>query len=198
MIAKNADRRVRKTKQVLRQGLVKLMTQKSVQTITVKELCETCDINRGTFYAHYNDVFDLLNKIEDEMLEQMKAMLEQYELLNIGQSYKNISVLCYIFEFLQQNADMCRVLLCNNGDIAFVEQVKDLVKRRFMHEWYIQFPQGDSAPSEFAFTFIVSGCIGVLQSWLLHDMPQSAEQLAHMVDIIIMKGAASMVTNQQN
>ena len=51
-----ADRRVRKTRALLRQGLIGLMREKSVQDITVKELCEACDINRGTFYLHYTDV----------------------------------------------------------------------------------------------------------------------------------------------
>ena len=53
------DRRVTRTRRLLRQALVKRMREKSVSSITVKELCDECDINRGTFYAHYRDVYDL-------------------------------------------------------------------------------------------------------------------------------------------
>ena len=49
MAENTTDRRVRKTRGQLRQGLVRLMREKSIQDITVKELCEECDINRGTF-----------------------------------------------------------------------------------------------------------------------------------------------------
>ena len=56
MAENTTDRRVRKTRGQLRQGLVRLMREKSIQDITVKELCEECDINRGTFYLHYTDV----------------------------------------------------------------------------------------------------------------------------------------------
>ena len=48
MAENTTDRRVRKTRGQLRQGLVRLMREKSIQDITVKELCEDCDINRGT------------------------------------------------------------------------------------------------------------------------------------------------------
>ena len=70
-----ADRRVRKTRALLRQGLIGLMREKSVQDITVKELCEACDINRSTFYLHYTDVAQLLHSIEDELLVEFERML---------------------------------------------------------------------------------------------------------------------------
>lgn len=56
------DRRVRKTKKQLRECLTRLLKEKKVQDITVRELTDMADLNRGTFYLHYRDVFDLLEK----------------------------------------------------------------------------------------------------------------------------------------
>lgn len=50
------DRRVRKTRALLLQGLVKMMENHDIQDISVKELTELVDINRGTFYLHYDDI----------------------------------------------------------------------------------------------------------------------------------------------
>lgn len=61
------DRRVRKTKKLLLDGLTQLMQTKDVSEISVKELSDLVDINRGTFYLHYRDIFDMLNKTEDEL-----------------------------------------------------------------------------------------------------------------------------------
>ena len=61
------DRRVRKTRALLLQGLVKMLETHDIQDISVKELTELVDINRGTFYLHYDDIYDMLHKIEDEM-----------------------------------------------------------------------------------------------------------------------------------
>ena len=58
------DRRVRKTRRQLKECLTHLLKEKKIQDITVRELAEMADINRGTFYLHYKDVFDLLEKTE--------------------------------------------------------------------------------------------------------------------------------------
>lgn len=64
-MTQKVDRRVRKTKAALRAGLIKLMQEKSIREITVRELVDEVDINRSTFYLHYTDIYDMLNKIED-------------------------------------------------------------------------------------------------------------------------------------
>ena len=63
MMAEKTDRRIRKTKAQLRRGLAKLLKEKTIKEITVKELVEEVDINRSTFYLHYTDIYDLQHKI---------------------------------------------------------------------------------------------------------------------------------------
>ena len=65
------DRRVRKTKSQLRLALMELLVEKSAKNISVRELAERADINRGTFYIHYRDVGDLLQRLEDEMADRL-------------------------------------------------------------------------------------------------------------------------------
>ena len=64
------DRRVRKTKRLLREGLAKLMLEKPVKNITVREISELVDINRGTFYLHYKDIYDMVEQIQNEIFEE--------------------------------------------------------------------------------------------------------------------------------
>ena len=76
---KSVDRRVRKTKDSLRHCLAELLKKKKIQEITVKELTEMSDINRGTFYLHYRDVFDLLEQIEAELMEEFNSTLNRFD-----------------------------------------------------------------------------------------------------------------------
>ena len=69
-MAGKVDRRVRKTKSQLREGLARLMLQKSIKEITVKELVDEVDINRSTFYLHYTDIYQMLQQIEEDALEE--------------------------------------------------------------------------------------------------------------------------------
>lgn len=55
-----SDQRTRLTKMLIRKAFTELLREKPVQNITVKELCQTAGINRGTFYSHYTDIYDLL------------------------------------------------------------------------------------------------------------------------------------------
>ena len=71
------DRRVKYTKMVIKESFINLLEKKDLSRITVKEICEDADINRATFYSHYTDVYDLLRKIENELLENVNAQLSQ-------------------------------------------------------------------------------------------------------------------------
>lgn len=68
---KKTDRRVRRTKLLLTNALVSLLETKTLKDISVKELCDKADINRGTFYLHYKDIYDMMNQIETDILNQL-------------------------------------------------------------------------------------------------------------------------------
>ena len=67
-----ADRRVRRTKSRLRQALAQLLLEKDLSSITVRELTELADVNRGTFYTHYKDLYDMLEQMENEMFQELE------------------------------------------------------------------------------------------------------------------------------
>ena len=73
---KKTDARVRYTKRVLKESFLKLLKEKSVNKITVKEVCELAELNRATFYLHYSDCFALLESIEQELLEAFEKSLK--------------------------------------------------------------------------------------------------------------------------
>ena len=71
------DRRIRRTKKLLKQALAQLMDEKEFKDITVRDITERADLNRGTFYLHYTDTYDILNKIENEILFNIQSMVDE-------------------------------------------------------------------------------------------------------------------------
>ena len=67
--------RGKQAKARIRQAFTKLLREKPIQRIAVKELCQEAGVNRSTFYAHYQDIYDLLTKIEEDMLEDFQRAL---------------------------------------------------------------------------------------------------------------------------
>ena len=65
------DRRVRRTRAQLRRALTQLLAEKELRSITVRELTDRADVNRGTFYAHYRDIYDLMEHLENEFFTEL-------------------------------------------------------------------------------------------------------------------------------
>ena len=88
---------------------MKLMSEKSVKDISVRELAAIADINRGTFYIHYKDVYDLLSSLEDELADGLTVVCRRH---NANDSEgKTYPYLMELYQFIQQNSDLCHVLL---------------------------------------------------------------------------------------
>lgn len=109
MKMEKVDRRVRKTKARLTEVLLTLMKEKEVKDISVKELSDLADINRGTFYLHYRDVYDMLDSVEDELFCQFSEILNRdFTAIQEDSLY---SVLEDVFSFLYENMQAGQVLM---------------------------------------------------------------------------------------
>lgn len=202
MKGETLDRRIRKTRRVIRQCLTELLKTKRIQDITVREISEKADINRGTFYLHYRDIFDLLEQIENELLEELEDVLNHFKASDILSN--PALVFTRVFQLVKENSDMVGILIGQNGDINFVNQLKDIVREKCLKDWMELFRPGtdssqktahtsqsavmDDSAFEAYYSFIVTGCIGLVQYWLDSGLKETPEQLAALVEQIISKG----------
>ena len=129
----NEDRRIRKTKQLLRQSFASLLAEKPLEDITVKELTEHADINRGTFYCHYKDIYDLKDQIERELFDEFVAVIDGYGVDNLRRELQPVMV--DVFRFLQRNREFSMVLSAYKTDNLFFAWVRSEIFRRGLSEW---------------------------------------------------------------
>ena len=187
---KREDKRVTRTRRMLRQALVNLMMDKPVSGITVKELCEACEINRGTFYAHYSDVSSLLVSIEEELFAKLQQMLAEISTRDMLAEGRTSPAIVTLFEFLRENEDICRMLLCDNGDPAFIERVRAFVRTEVISDWKQLFAENDEEMREYTLAFLVAGSIGLLQRWLDGGLETPPSAVAEMLTGFITKGVS--------
>ena len=171
MEERGIDRRVRKTKRQLRQALMDLMSEKPSKSISVRELAERADINRGTFYIHYKDVSDLLQRLEDEMAERLILVCKKYA-YSTGE-VDAFPYLTELYRFAQDNADLCLVLLGPNGDRAYTERICGILRSYFC-------------------SFIVSGNLTLTLEWLSGGAKETPEEMAALAGAIIMDGVRTL------
>ncbi|MFZ7131362.1 MAG: TetR/AcrR family transcriptional regulator [Eubacteriales bacterium] len=183
---KTQDRRIRKTKKSLREGLAKLMLQKNLNEITVKELTDIIDLNRGTFYLHYSDIYDMVEKIENDLLLELQEIMDAHapEQLN----GKPLLLLEDVFTYLRDNAEMCVALLSNHGDIAFVNKLKEVVRQKCFKDWMTIYKSSQPDKYNYVYSFISSGCLGLFDTWLQNDLKETPLEMARLAENIILHG----------
>ena len=72
------DRRTKYSLRVRQAALFTLLQTKDLDSITVTELCNLADVNRGTFYKYYRDIYDLYDHIEDDFVNQLSALISPF------------------------------------------------------------------------------------------------------------------------
>jgi len=184
------DRRVKYTKMVLRESLIKLLRDKPIARITIKELCEHADINRATFYSHYTDQFDLLKKIQDEFIADITSYLDNFALDKDENSL--MQMIYKIFEYIANNKELCRVLLGTNVDTDFQSVVMQIVSERIVLEWKKKRSM-DSSTADYVYTFVATGSIGIIRKWLFDEKPKPTKEMALFVTRLVNKGVEAFL-----
>ena len=186
MSTDSIDRRVRKTRRQLRECLISLLKEKKVQDITVRELTDMADLNRGTFYLHYKDVFDLLEKTEAELQDEFNQLVLKHDAVDLKQ--RPAVIFNEIYSLVYENADLIEILLGENGDLNFVNRLKKLIREKCLKDWMEEFRTGNPAVFDAFFSYIASGCVGLVQYWLQTGLKETPQQMAKLTEQIITQG----------
>ena len=158
---KKVDRRVRKTKSQLRAGLARLMQEKGIGDITVKELVNEVDLNRSTFYLHYSDIPALLREIEDDMMEEMERAVREHPIKEDSTS----RFIEDIFRVLNENREISRALIGPHGDLGFVRRIEKLLEENSSEFLAQLFPERVQDMKYF-YSYCLNGCLGFVKTWL--------------------------------
>ena len=170
------NQRTRLSKLLFKNALMDLLKEKGlVAKISVRELCDRAELNRSTFYAHYNEPKDLLYEIETELLNATEEHLKKIGEENDAGAHK------YILSFLQyirQNDKQFRTLLIDTADPDF--------RSRFMQQSIIQFVNNlrIELPKEleqYIFSYILNGSTGIIIQWIRSDYAVNENEIVNLL-----------------
>jgi len=169
------DRRIRKTKKALRDGLAQLLTEKSIQKITVRELADKVDIHRSTFYANYTDIYDLYSQIEDVVVQEISDIFSE------NYTVDSKVFLEILFMYISENGQVCRMFLGKNVSSTFYSRLTNLLKDAYLTCWRNEYGvTGTAEELEYYLHFYLSGSLAVIGKWVDGDFEYPAENLVKM------------------
>ena len=191
----NLDLRVVRTKTAIRNALVELIEDKGFDAITVKDITTKANINRGTFYTHYQDKFDLMTKCQEDIMYEFSNIAKEIPRSDCGSRIESFSTMPFllitsILEFLNENSDFMKAVLSPKGDLSFQTKLKDFM-------WKTLFEDTNGAlinkenllvPSQYLASYMASAHIGVIQQWLNSGQKETPEEIARILSTIAVHG----------
>ncbi|KHF41715.1 TetR/AcrR family transcriptional regulator [Halalkalibacter okhensis] len=197
MAERKTDRRIKRTKRLIRDALTDLMEEKGFEGITVRDLTEKADINRGTFYLHYQDKYDLLEQSENDIIKGIEAITEdinRYDsdlFISSSEYDKPTSFIIRLFEFIADNSNFMKVIIGPTGDPAFQGKLKEVMKNNILRKKESQIENNQMlVPMDYFIAYVTSAHLGVIQYWLENGMKESPEEIAMVLSKTLLLGPA--------
>lgn len=186
MEIKREDRRIRQTKEKLRNALAELMKEKGFESIRIHDLTERADINRGTFYLHYKDKYDLLEQNENEIIQDIVHIHEEAKKTEHAKHPRPpsepASIFVHLFEYLQENSDFIQVLLGKNGHYSFQTKLKTILRENMLKKFLnAQLEKRMLIPIEYFSSYVISAHLGIIQQWVEGGMKESPKEMALII-----------------
>ncbi len=185
--AAKSDRRIVRTQRAVRKAFIELTEERGLEGFTVSDLCARADINRGTFYKHYNDKDALLAALEEELFAELDSFRDKVteigltDILKISVTKKPLPVLVEMFDSLRDQGDFLHAMLGTGGDAGFGPRICDSLCtnfiRRILHERY---RTSDDPFVGYYVAFFANAYLGVITRWIETGMQESSEDMARI------------------
>lgn len=178
MAGVKGNRRVLYTKKIIKDSLIELLQDKKIHQITVTDICKTANINRGTFYTHYKDAYDLLNSMEDELFEQILVYIEETPVEN----YKD-TLLLKALELIKENKELCKILFCRQAESNIMDRIIFVANKAEINRLFGNL-KVDNVFLDYFIKYSVGGVLAIVKTWLENDLRESPQDIVLLIDAI--------------
>lgn len=182
---KKEDRRVRITKQAIKDSLIELLQVYPITKLSVKMICDTADINRSTFYAHYKDQNELLDTVQQEAVQGIKAHI--FSTSFTQQADTAAPVIVKVLEYCKENKALFQVLLSEHGDTTFQRELMLLAQEKAIDEIRDD-ERLDVHISKYLELFALSGILSMVRHWLDQGCKDEPTALAELMTTFLYRG----------
>lgn len=189
-VAEIYDQMNEKTKEKIQSVFLQLLEDRYFNKISVQTIAQAAGINRGTFYLHYLDKYDLLDRMEASLLEGLENHLRQLQpgpLLEEAEKGAISFQAVGVFHYIGQHEEWFRVFLGEHNQSGFHRRLKDFFVRHFLDKIIANpdFFKTATVPADYLSAFATSAFLGLIEQWLDNGLAESPAEMADMYIRII-------------
>lgn len=190
MTEAHPDIRIIRSLALMEQALLHILKEEGMKGLTVKHLCKTAGINRGTFYLHYRDIFHLIE--ETTFFRGLLNVFQPFDLQDLmshpGPAYPP---LIKAFQYLHLHAALFKTLICSGAPAELRERLQYLTGTRMYENLKHNqaYTNGKSELSDYAVAYLGNAQFGVIQHWFMTDRAIPPEEIARLLTVFIRKSS---------
>jgi AcrR family transcriptional regulator len=166
------DRRILKSQQALKKAVIELMDEKSFDDITIQDLADRANVSRGTIYLHYMDKYDLLDKLIESHIDELRAICVSAADMDFIDS----TLLCT--EYLDSNYSFFSTMIASKGAPYFQNRYLNFLIEEFRNEVDVTKGINQGLDEDVIVRFVASAYEGIVEWWLRNEKPLPHEVLA--------------------
>jgi AcrR family transcriptional regulator len=183
-VAYKIDKRIIRTRKLIRDSFCQLLEKKPASLISVTELCNLAGINRNTFYCHYQTTRDVLEEMENEVMVQIDDAL--------GDTHSSIEAITMVCRILKDNQKICQLLLSINAESELFPKVLELSGIRTLK---VMEQKNNPLTQEYQMMlsdFLIAGSNAVIQTYSKNGMKEAPEDIAELIMEICYHGSTKL------
>lgn len=172
------DRRIKYTKKIIKDTFLELVENKDISKITVSEICDIADINRATFYRYYLNVYDLLDKIEADFVNELKDVSDKNDKdSNSVSSFVNVLLNVFV-----DNKKLVKLLFDSKSTTHLLQDILEIAYIKCRNKWENDLPNLKEDDIEYASLFIFNGALGVINFWVKNNFDKDPLDVSKIIE----------------
>lgn len=180
------DRRVKRTKTAIKHSLLNLLSQKSIDKVTIKELSDMANCDRKTIYNYYDSVYEILDDIELELVAKVEESIEQIDAYKHIEDKQPIEMFEELAKIIIANSDLMTYMVRLGKKSRLNDKIITLIKGKIVNLLKTNL-SGELDYEELA-TFITAGYISVFEEWLLNNKSEDLVQITKRLGVVMISG----------
>lgn len=164
---KSSHKNAARSRHLIKQAFAELLNEKDMSKITVTDIVERANISRGTFYAHYLDVYDLNMAIQSNIVEAIDEALETIGIDNI--ILDPAPAIAIGVRFLEKNKNYYKLFLTSSHGETLIQRILSLAEEKFTHEIKELFPTEEATKYIYHIYYTFGGFRNMLIHWFMED-----------------------------
>jgi AcrR family transcriptional regulator len=173
------DRRILKTQEALKKAVIELMSEKNFDDITIQDISDRANVSRGTIYLHYLDKYDLLDKLIETHINELREMCRaaaEMDFINGSPIWT---------QYFESNYSFFSMMLASKGAPYFRNRFLNFLVEELRNEVDATKGKNQGLNEDVIVRFVASAYVGVVEWWFMNGKPFPHHVLAEQLGILL-------------